>query len=359
MSKKRKLEEGLAGLFSSRIDNEALQAEDLPFEPTQDFDLSEDQYDRESGEDPGSVITINDSEEMLDESPGNLEPSSEIDSELVQIDAVEDSAEIIPDPVMTTDAEPVSGMDFVPDSFPDSGPEPVQELETGSGSELHASGDPLMDISQPDLTVEEKASEWLDPPFEKSETPVIDDEELQSWIDQHPDADRDLRAFAEAVREMPILEEQEEIDRIDESAELQIERFVIFDLGGITFGVDVHSVLTIIKMMPICPVPHSADYISGLINLRGQIIPVLDLAKRITLADEIETNDQRIVVVEREKHLFGFIVDKVRSVAQIPKVKIKEPSRIITKVQEEYLSGIAESEGDLVLLLGLERLLQR
>jgi len=145
----------------------------------------------------------------------------------------------------------------------------------------------------------------------------------------------------------------------EEIKESEKERYVVFDLGGITFGVDVHSVLTIIKRLPVCPVPHSPSYLSGLINLRGQIIPVMDLGKRISLPDRPESDENRIVVVEREKRLFGFSVDYVRSVEEIEVAQIKEPSRMITRVKEEYLSGIADSSHGLILLLALDRLLQR
>ncbi|MBN1266606.1 MAG: chemotaxis protein CheW [Anaerolineales bacterium] len=145
----------------------------------------------------------------------------------------------------------------------------------------------------------------------------------------------------------------------EEALEAAMERYVIFDLGDITFGVEVNSVLTIIKILPICPIPHSADYLSGLINLRGQIIPVLCLGKRLGLLDRPETANSRIVVVEQEKRLFGFIVDYVRAVEQIQVDYIKEPSRMMTNVRNEYLSGIAETEHGLILLLELQRLLQR
>jgi len=150
-----------------------------------------------------------------------------------------------------------------------------------------------------------------------------------------------------------------EVELEEAAVELDIERYVIFVLGETTFGVDVNSVLTIIKVLPICPIPHSEDYLSGLVNLRGQIIPVLDLGKRIGLPDHSETEDSRIVVVEQEKRLFGFMVDYVRAVEQIQVDRIKEPSKMMTNVRNEYLSGIAETENGLILLLALDRLLQR
>lgn len=144
-----------------------------------------------------------------------------------------------------------------------------------------------------------------------------------------------------------------------ESVEIYVQRIVVFELGNISFGTDVFSVLTIIKKLPICPLPHMPDYISGLINLRGQIVPVLDLGMRLGLGECPETDEMRIVVVEREKRHFGLIVDAVSAVEEIPVDRIRPPAQIMSSVRKEYLKGIADMDGKLVLLLDLEHLLSR
>jgi len=162
-----------------------------------------------------------------------------------------------------------------------------------------------------------------------------------------------------AVSEMkPVAVSQTQVST-QEYVEIQVQRIVVFELGDISFGTDVFSVLTIIKMLPICPVPHLPEYLSGLINLRGQIIPVLDLGKRLGFEERPETDEMRIVVVEREKRLFGLIVDAVSAVEEIPLDRIRPPSQLMSSVKQEYLKGIADMETKLVLLLDLHQLLSK
>lgn len=333
MSKRKRLEEGLADLFSSRLEGDSIEVEEefsmdelAAVEPVDDETLRREEPLRRA-EPPQRAEPPDVADQQADESPsaGEEAESATMDSETsaVEAPAVEDL-----EPVSRAPAPASSARTAEPDESEKPSPIAIQKPEAAP-------------------SVESK--------------PIQSTAAALEWMEQHPEAGQDLKAFAEAVRSMPqVGEEEAEAESSDEEAdELNVARFVVFDLGEIIFGVDVHSVLTIIKMMDICPVPHTPAYISGLINLRGQIIPVLDLGKRVEISDREMTDDHRIVVVEQEKHLFGLIVDRVRSVAQVPVESIKEPSRMISRVQEEYLSGIAETDYGLVLLLELERLLQR
>lgn len=141
----------------------------------------------------------------------------------------------------------------------------------------------------------------------------------------------------------------------DTSDSLQL---VTFKLAEEEYGIDILKVHEIIRMMSITKVPNAPDFVYGVINLRGKVIPVISLRKRFGLdTHEDDSKNLRIVVVELNKVVIGFIVDSVSEVLKIPQDAIEPPASLIANVGSEYITGVAKLEDRLVILLDLEHLL--
>jgi len=133
----------------------------------------------------------------------------------------------------------------------------------------------------------------------------------------------------------------------------QFEQLVVFQLAHEYYGVDIGAVSTIIRMQDLTAVPQTPHYVEGVINLRGSIIPVIDLRKRFHLAQEPTTKSSRIVVVEANGAMVGMIVDAVAETLRISTDMIEPPSCVIASVESEYLRGIAKQGDRLVILLDI------
>lgn len=135
------------------------------------------------------------------------------------------------------------------------------------------------------------------------------------------------------------------------------QQLVVFELSGESYGVEIGAVNTIIRMQPITHVPRAPEFVKGVINLRGSIVPVIDLRTRFGLAGFEETKASRIVVVETESGLMGMIVDAVTETLSLPTNAIEPPSSIVTSADSRYLRGVAKADDRLLILLDLERIL--
>ncbi len=136
-------------------------------------------------------------------------------------------------------------------------------------------------------------------------------------------------------------------------------QYVVFRLGREVYGLEISTVLEIITMQTITEVPGTEDYIEGVINLRGLVIPVFNLHKKFNLLGGEITRLTRIVVVEVEGSNIGMQVDGVSEVVRIPGEVIEPPSKIMNGIDEEYLLGIAKLEDSLVILLDLAKVLRK
>lgn len=134
------------------------------------------------------------------------------------------------------------------------------------------------------------------------------------------------------------------------------EQLVVFGLSGESYGVNVAQVQSIIPMQNIITVPGAPPFVEGVVNLRGMVIPVIDLRSRFGLS--LPGNGQKsvIVVTELNNLQVGLIVDKVTEVTRIPESAIEPPSPLLTSVDTAYLRGIGKvAEEQLIILLDLDR----
>lgn len=143
-----------------------------------------------------------------------------------------------------------------------------------------------------------------------------------------------------------------------EAASEEICQLVIFTLAGEYFGLPIDRVESIIKLQAITVVPHARPYVVGVTNLRGTVLPVIDLRRRFRLTAAEQTEDQRIVVVLFNDEKIGLMVDSVTQVLRLPQAAIEPPPPIVTAfVHSAFVTGIAKVDERLVISLDLEKVL--
>ena len=134
-------------------------------------------------------------------------------------------------------------------------------------------------------------------------------------------------------------------------------QLVVFDLASEHYGVDISDVREIMRMQNITKVPGAMSYVEGVINLRGKVLPVLDLRKRLGLKVAEQTEESRIVVVDIADGEVGVIVDAVTEVLRVPNAAVEPPSSMVAQGNSDYLRGIAKLTDRLIILLDLNKLL--
>ena len=135
------------------------------------------------------------------------------------------------------------------------------------------------------------------------------------------------------------------------------KQVVIFELAEEHYGVDIASVESIIKLQPITSVPHAPSYVEGITNLRGKILPVIDLRQRFGLPSRQATSGSRIVVVILMNEEVGLVVDGVSEVLIIKEADIEPIHRMMITLESDFITSIARLEGRLVILLNLDAVL--
>ncbi len=135
------------------------------------------------------------------------------------------------------------------------------------------------------------------------------------------------------------------------------EHVVIFRLGDEHYALDIQSVQEIVRMQAITAIPGADDWVEGITNLRGRVVPVIDLRRRCGVPVREHTGETRIVVVNSEQGMVGLIVDAVSEVMRIPGDQIEPPSAIVTAPENAFIRGIAKLEDRLVSLVDLEGVL--
>lgn len=136
-------------------------------------------------------------------------------------------------------------------------------------------------------------------------------------------------------------------------------KYLTLFLGSEEYGVDVMKVQEIIQILPITRVPHAPEFIRGVMNLRGRIVPVIDLRRRMHMSPAPDARETCIVVVRTRELLMGLTVDQVRDVVDMTAPEIEDVPDFGTAVDTRYLAGVARRDARVVLLLDVERVLCR
>jgi purine-binding chemotaxis protein CheW len=132
-----------------------------------------------------------------------------------------------------------------------------------------------------------------------------------------------------------------------------------FRIGNETYGVRIAAVREIVRVPEITSVPNAPETIEGVINLRGKIIPVMDLRKRFGLAEIVSDKKNRILVVELENKLLGLIVNSASEVLRISPSDIEAPGNVFAEGESGYVTGVGKLKGRLIILLDINKLLHR
>ena len=135
------------------------------------------------------------------------------------------------------------------------------------------------------------------------------------------------------------------------------KQIVVFELGNEHFGIEIACVDGIVKMQEITRVPYALNYVVGITSLRGSVIPVIDLAKRLEMDEFKQTNESRIVVVMKDSQKIGMIVTAVSEVLTIDDNIIEPPPPMVANINAEFVCGIARLDQRLVILLNLDSIL--
>ena len=137
----------------------------------------------------------------------------------------------------------------------------------------------------------------------------------------------------------------------------ELIQLVSFNLAQEEYGVDVLKVREIIRMPTITRVPNTPQYVEGVINLRGKVIPIINMRKRFCLADAAYDKQTRIMVMEVSGELMGFIVDAVSEVIRISSSEIQPSPAVVTSgIDQECIAGVINQAERLLVLLELEKI---
>jgi purine-binding chemotaxis protein CheW len=143
----------------------------------------------------------------------------------------------------------------------------------------------------------------------------------------------------------------------EHDADAHLLQMVTFKVDGEEFGVDILTVQEIIRLIQITMVPNSPDYIEGVINLRGKVIPVVDLRRRFHKPTAERDSQTRIIVMELDGNIVGFLVDAVSEVLRISESTVEPAPPVVAGVGADYIKGVSKLEDRLLILLDLDKLL--
>lgn len=139
-----------------------------------------------------------------------------------------------------------------------------------------------------------------------------------------------------------------------------IQQYVTFSLGEELFGVEVARTREILSLTPVTKVPQTPDYLLGVINLRGQVVPVVDMRLKLGLVAGEETEDTCIIVVDvqvdGETITVGALADAVREVLDIRSDQIEPPPRLGTRLKTEFITGMGKVDEQFMILLNIDRI---
>ena len=139
----------------------------------------------------------------------------------------------------------------------------------------------------------------------------------------------------------------------------ELLQLVSFFIGNEEFGVDILYVQEINRMSQVTKVPNSPEFVNGVINLRGRVIPVIDLRLKFGMPKKEPDKNTRIIVIEVSGKTVGFIVDSVNEVLRISKDVTEPPPELAMGVNSEYIKAVGKLEDRLLILIDLEKILSK
>lgn len=134
-------------------------------------------------------------------------------------------------------------------------------------------------------------------------------------------------------------------------------QMISFDVGGDDFGIDIHAVKEVIRLGEITPLPRAPSFLKGVINLRGDVIPIIDLREKFGLAGQAYTDMTRVIVAELGEKSVGMVVDRVSHVIRVAPDQIEAAPAWLGGLTEEFVRGVARVDRRLIVLLNVDTIL--
>lgn len=144
----------------------------------------------------------------------------------------------------------------------------------------------------------------------------------------------------------------ENVDANDE-----VLQWVTFKLDSETYGINVMQVQEVLRYTEIAPVPGAPEYVLGIINLRGNVVTVIDTRSRFGLESHEVTDNTRIVIIEAEKQVIGILVDSVAEVVYLKASEIDIAPNVGNEESAKFIQGVSNRDGELLILVDLDKLL--
>jgi purine-binding chemotaxis protein CheW len=134
-----------------------------------------------------------------------------------------------------------------------------------------------------------------------------------------------------------------------------VKKFAVFKIGGEDFGVDIDRVVEILKAQRIYSIPELPDFLSGVITVRGEVIPLLDLRRRFGFQPSIKK--ERIIIVRCDSEKIGILVDEIKEITSLTTEEIISPPSIFKGLKRKYLTGLGKKNDRIIILLNIDDLL--
>ena len=146
---------------------------------------------------------------------------------------------------------------------------------------------------------------------------------------------------------------------LDDDEDTQKDKYLTFCLAGEDYGIEIKYVTEIVGMEKITEVPEAVDYVRGVINLRGNVIPVVDVRRRFHMQPREYDDRTCMIVVDFDESPVGLVVDTVREVISIPEEQISLPSRMTSRLENRFIQGMGRVEESVKILLDVKKLLDQ
>ena len=147
------------------------------------------------------------------------------------------------------------------------------------------------------------------------------------------------------------------MEHVEQAAQEPVIQWVTFHLAGETYAVNVMQVQEVLRVAEITPVPGAPDYVLGIINLRGNVVTVIDARKRMGLPPPMLDDSSRIAIIEVHHQVVGILVDSVAEVVDLRPSEIDSAPNVGNEEASRYIQGVASRDGELLILLDLNKFL--
>jgi purine-binding chemotaxis protein CheW len=145
----------------------------------------------------------------------------------------------------------------------------------------------------------------------------------------------------------------------DRTAEDEVLQYISFQLAGETYGINVMQVREVLRYTEIAPVPGAPHYVLGIINLRGNVVTVVDARCRFGLPQGETSENSRIVIIEADSRVVGLLVDSVAEVVYVKRSEIESTPKVGSDETANYIHGVCNRDDELLILIDLDKILSK